>query len=144
MIRVPVAERPAELQPNAHTERVRFGDTDAAGIVYYATYLRWFEAGRGELMRAAGIPYHSLVGDDLIMPVVEAWARYRSPARYDDLLRVESWVHELRAATVVVAHQIWCDERLIAEGGARLACMSRDGHPRRLPDRLRALRGVEA
>lgn len=144
MIRVPAVEVPEGVDVHEHNERVRFGDTDAAGIAYYATYLRWFEAGRGELMRAAGLPYADLVGDDLILPVVEAWARYRAPARYDDLLLIRSWVHEAKFASVVVAHQILCEGRVVADGGARLACMTREGHPRRLPAALGALRGRTA
>jgi acyl-CoA thioester hydrolase len=131
-------EPPDPARVHTHLERVRFGDTDAAGIVYYANYLRWFEAGRAELMRARGVPYHEVVADGAYLPVVEAWCRYAASARYDDAIRVESWVHELRYATLVVAHRIVKveDDRLLVEGGARLACVGPDGRPRRLPERI--------
>jgi acyl-CoA thioester hydrolase len=137
-------ERPTRLippegaRPHRHRERVRFGDTDAAGIVYYANYLRWFEAGRAELMRARGVPYHEVVSDGAYLPVVEAWCRYFASARYDDEVEVESWVHELRFATLVVAHRITrCGDGVpLVEGGARLACVGPEGRARRLPDRI--------
>lgn len=139
MQRVPRLEPPGTGLEHTHAERVRFGDTDAAGIVYYANYLRWFEAGRAELLRAAGLPYRTLVDGGLTLPVVETWCRYHRPARYDDAIVVHSWVHELRAATLLVAHRIRMqdDETLLAEGAARLACVDETGRPLRLPSVLR-------
>lgn len=130
-------ERPDKTLWNVHYERVRFGDTDAAGIVYYANFYRWFEAGRSELMRVGGVPYAQIVEEGLFMPVVESWCRYRTPAKYDDHLRITSWVHELKAATIVIAHQIHIDERLVCEGGARLACVNSDGRVRRIHSSIR-------
>jgi len=139
MIRPPRIERPERAWGHRIEIRVRFGDTDAAGIVYYANYLRYFEAGRAEMMRAAGLPYAEVIGDeDVVMPVVDAWVRYLVPARYDDLLTVESWVHELRAASILVGTNIWRGDALLVNGGARLGCVTLQGKPRRLPERMRA------
>jgi acyl-CoA thioester hydrolase len=134
---VQTLEKPEVCLSNIHYERVRFGDTDAAGIVYYANFYRLFEAGRSELMRAGGVPYAEIVEEGYFMPVVESWCRYRSPARYDDRLRIASWVHELKAATLVVAHQIHVDGRLVCEGGARLACVCSAGRVRRIHPSIR-------
>ena len=138
MIGVPKIERVAEGWSNTHSYRVRFGDTDAAGIVYYANYYRLFEGGRAELMRAAGLPYYSVVDKGLFLPVVESWCKYHRSARYDDLLTITSWVHEVRAATVIIAHQVHLDDTLLAEGGARLACVNQEGRARRLPPEIRS------
>lgn len=137
-VRVPELERPPAAFGHRHRERVRFGDTDAAGIVYYANYLRWFEAGRAELMRAAGLPYHEVVNEGAYLPVIETWCRYRSSARYDDEVEIESWVHELRHATLLVAHRIYRlpERTLLVEGAARLGCVGPSGRPQRLPSRL--------
>ena len=134
---VPRFERPESCLWNVHYERVRFGDTDAAGIVYYANFYRWFEAGRSELMRAGGVPYAEIVSEGLFMPVVESWCQYRTPARYDDRLRVTSWVHELKAATIVIAHSIHHEDRLVCEGGARLACVNEAGRVQRIHSSIR-------
>ena len=140
MDRVPRLARPEHAFWHRHTERVRFGDTDAAGVVYYANYLRWFEAGRAELMRAGGLPYSQIVHDrGLFMPVVEAWSRYHRPARYDDSIQITSWAHEVRAATTLIAHQIHRGDELLAEGAARLACLDESGKPRRLPAEIVAM-----
>ena len=138
MIRAPRLERAEQAPGHWHEERVRFGDTDAAGIVYYAQVFHWFEAGRSEMLRAFELPYTELVEPGSVMPVVESWARYVTPARYDDALRIETWVHEIKSATVLVAHRIWRDDVLIAEGAARLAHMNGAGRALRLPAALRA------
>ena len=139
MTRTPKIERPHGAFSHRFDMRVRFGDTDAAGIVYYANYYRFFEAGRAELMREAGLGYVALTeGDDTVLPVVESWCRNRAPAFYDDLLTVETWVQEIRSATILVGTMVSRGEEIIAEGGVRLGCMDRQGRPRRLPDGIRA------
>ena len=71
--------------------RVRYAETDQMGIVYYANYLVWFEIGRVELMRSLGLAYSQLETEHAcILPVIEASCRYRSPARYDDEILIET------------------------------------------------------
>src|SRR5262249_5138353 len=69
--------------------RVIYGDTDQAGIVYYANYLRFFEASRGAFLRERGRSYVEIEAAGLTMPVIEAHVRYLRPARYDDLIVVK-------------------------------------------------------
>ncbi len=78
MIRVPGIVRPADAWCARLTIRVIMGDTDAFGIVYYANYLRFFEACRAEMMRQAGLPYGPLFDEGVILPVAEQWWRYRA------------------------------------------------------------------
>lgn len=138
MIRTPTIEEREGDFSDVITFRVRFGDTDAAGIVYYANYLRYFEAGRAELMRSAGLPYASVIAEHgVVMPVVETWCRYRAPARYDDLLTMRSWVHEIRSASLLIGTRIHRDDVLLVEGGVRMGCMSLEGQIRRLPEAIR-------
>ena len=71
--------------------RVRYAETDQMGIVYYANYLIWFELGRVELLRSLGLAYSRLETDHgCILPVIEVHCRYRSPARYDDEILIET------------------------------------------------------
>jgi acyl-CoA thioester hydrolase len=71
--------------------RVIYGDTDQMGVVYYANYLRYFEAGRNEYLRANGVPYREIERELAIgLPVVTVHVEYSNPARYDDLLAVET------------------------------------------------------
>ena len=104
--------------------RVRYAETDQMGIVYYANYLVWFEIGRVELLRSLGLAYSQLETDhQCILPVVEASCRYRSPARYDDEIAIETRPALLRRSVIKFAYQIWRkpkhageERKLLAEG----------------------------
>jgi acyl-CoA thioester hydrolase len=121
--------------------RVIFGDTDAMGVVYHGNYLRFFEAARTEFFRATGHRYRDLEDEGFLLPVTEAQVRYIKPARYDDLLRVEVSVAELRRASLRFAYRLLREEDgvLLAEGHTDHACVGRDFRPRRFPEGLRAV-----
>ena len=80
--------------------RPLFADVDAMNVVYYGQYLRFFELGRSELMRASGRAYTEMEAMGLHLPVTEAHVRYRRPARYDDLVVVETWPAWLKKASL--------------------------------------------
>jgi acyl-CoA thioester hydrolase len=87
--------------------RVRYAETDQMGIVYYANYLVWFEIGRVELLRSLGLAYSQLETDhQCILPVIEATCRYKSPARYDDQILIETRPSLLRSSVVKFAYRI--------------------------------------
>ncbi len=87
--------------------RVRYAETDQMGIVYYANYLVWFEIGRVELLRSLGLAYSQLETEhQCILPVVEAKCRYRSPARYDDRILIETRPALLRGSVIKFAYRI--------------------------------------
>ena len=87
--------------------RVRYAETDQMGIVYYANYLVWFEIGRVELLRSLGLAYRQLETDhECILPVVEATCRYRSPARYDDEILIETRPTLLRGSVIKFGYRI--------------------------------------
>ena len=122
------------------TIRVIFGDTDAAGIVYYGNYLRWFEVGRAELMRRKGFSYLDTMERGVLLPVIEAGARYHASARYDDELRIHAGVRDVRGVRLTFGY------RIDREDGTRLvtghtvhAFTGRDGRPVRPPPEFRAL-----
>ena len=90
-----------------HQVRVRYAETDQMGIVYYANYLVWFELGRVELLRSLGLAYSQLEKEhECILPVVEATCRYRSPARYDDEILIETHPAMLRESVLKFAYRI--------------------------------------
>ena len=87
--------------------RVRYAETDQMGVVYYANYLVWFEIGRVELLRSLGLAYAQMESDHgLILPVIEASCRYRSPARYDDQILIETRPALLRGSVLKFAYRI--------------------------------------
>ena len=122
------------------TLRVYYEDVDLAGIVYYANYLRFYERGRSEALREAGIDQAALRDAGLVFVVVRVEADYLRPARYDDLLTVETGTEEMRAATLVMAQRILrrSDGALLNRARVRVAAMDPEGRPKRLPPALRA------
>ena len=122
------------------TIRVIFGDTDAAGIVYYGNYLRWFEVGRAELMRRKGFSYLDTMERGVLLPVIEAGARYHASARYDDELRIHAGVRDVRGVRLTFGYRIDRDDgtRLVT-GHTVHAFTGRDGRPVRPPPEFRAL-----
>jgi acyl-CoA thioester hydrolase len=121
--------------------RVRYGDTDQMGFAYYAHYLRWFEIGRAEMLRALGWSYRSVEEAGLQLPVLEACCRYLKPARYDDEVRIETGVLELKRASVRFGYRIVRDGdgELLAHGETEHCFLDRAGKPTRPTPRLAAL-----
>ncbi len=115
--------------------RVYYEDTDAGGVVYYANYLRYLERGRTEFLRARGVSLRELQERGYIFPVVRVEIDYRSPALYDDLIRIETTVLELGNASFTLGHQVVraSDEVLLSEGKVTLACIGPNKKVRRLP-----------
>jgi acyl-CoA thioester hydrolase len=122
-----------------HEVRVIYGDTDQMGVVYYANYLRYFEAARGAFVRGCGISYADLERQGLAWPVIEAHVRYHRPARYDDLLVVELVLDKIRGASLRFTYTVRRGAELIAEGATEHACVGADGRAVRLPADVRAL-----
>ncbi len=96
--------------------RVRYAETDRMGVVYYANYLVWCEVGRVEFLRSHGRSYAALERDGVGLAVSEARVRYLSPARFDDLVRVETTLTGVRSRAVTFDYVI-----TLVETGARLA-----------------------
>ncbi len=119
------------------TLRVIYGDTDRMGVVYYANYLRYFEAGRTEFIRAKGMTYREFEERlRLMLPVVEAGVAYHAPARYDDLIAVETSLVEARRASARFEYRVLRDDVLLATGHTTHACVDLDGRVQRMPREL--------
>jgi acyl-CoA thioester hydrolase len=86
--------------------RVRYAETDRMGVVYHANYLAWCEVGRTEYIRSLGVSYADLESRGLMLAVSEASLRYHAPARYDDIVRIDTSLGELRSRTVTVEYLI--------------------------------------
>lgn len=127
--------------------RVYYEDTDAGGIVYHATYLRWMERARSDWLRALGERHDALATQGLQFVVSEIDIRYRRPARLDDLLDVDLEVVEARRASLRLAqrtHRVDDDGGPLAEAAVRVAVMDRaSGRPAPLPKRLLDTLGTE-
>lgn len=96
--------------------RVYFADTDQMGVVYNGKYLTWFEIGRTELMREHGTDYASVETRGIALPVTEAHFRIRQPARYDQLVTIETGLAPVRTREVRFLYRIFRDEACLVEG----------------------------
>lgn len=124
------------------TVRVRYAETDQMGVVYHANFLIWFEVGRVELMRALGTEYKKMEAeDDCHIVVADVQCRYHHPARYDEVLRVRTRIAECRNRTVKFAYEVFRDGdgTLLATGSTTHVICGRNGRPRLLPQKYRAL-----
>lgn len=113
-----------------HRARVRvlYGDTDKAQVVHHARYLDYLEAGRLEYLRHHGLDYREFEERTRLgMPVVEAHLRYRSPARFDDLLDVETWVAVCSRAKIVFESRILRGDEVLTEARITVACVDMVG-----------------
>ncbi|OHE24416.1 MAG: hypothetical protein A2Z43_03975 [Syntrophobacterales bacterium RBG_19FT_COMBO_59_10] len=116
--------------------RVIYADTDALGIVYHTNYIRWFEIGRTELLRDVGILYYKgMEASGLNLPLTQAYCHYHLPARYDDIVLLETDIDYLKRASMKFTYRIWDENRcnLLAEGYTVHACTGRNGKILRIP-----------
>src|SRR5256714_11729555 len=82
------------------TIRVRYAETDRMGVVYHANYLAWCEVGRTEYIRSGGMSYREMEARGVPLVVADATIRYHAPARYDDVVRVETTLGDVRSRSV--------------------------------------------
>lgn len=106
-----------------HTFRVRFCETDLMGIVHHASYLAYLEEGRVEWLRRRGVTYADWAASGVHLPVVEVRTRYHQPARFDDMLAVETRLAALEPYSVTFAYRVRRDEAVLVNATTKLACV---------------------
>ena len=114
--------------------RVYFEDTDVAGVVYYANYLKFMERARSDMLRCAGVDQRGAIeSGEGVYVVAEANIKYRIPAKLDDALLVLSEVREVRAASCVIQQRVMRGADVLAEAMITAAFIAPDGRPKRQP-----------
>ena len=115
--------------------RVRYGETDQMGVVYHSNYLRYFELGRTEYMRARGYAYSDLEKRGFLLAIVDATVRFRAGARYDDEIVIRTKLEDSSPVRVTFHYEVRKVEGdvLLAEGTTALACIDRNRKITRLP-----------
>lgn len=123
--------------------RVYYEDTDLAGIVYYANYLKFIERARSEWVRACGIHQRALKADSgIVFAVRHLSADYRAPAHFEDDLIVRTALQSIGGARLVVAQTVWRAESCLFSAEVTLVCLGPAGQPVRLPAEVRRLLGA--
>lgn len=116
--------------------RVRYAETDQMGVVYHSNYLVYFEIGRTEAMRAAGISYAGLEERGYVLAVTESSMKHRGSAKYDDLLTVRTWLREVSKTRLRFEYAVMRGEQTLTTGHTVLAFLSR-------ADNMRPVRAPE-
>lgn len=117
--------------------RVRYSETDRMGVVYHGHYIAWFEVGRTEYCRAAGMPYRVLEDSGLLILVTAVECKYRRSARYDDEVRVATSLSELASRGLAFAYEVFdAEDQLLAQGSTRHVFADASGKPVRAPARV--------
>lgn len=116
--------------------KIMFSDCDPAQIVFYPKYFQWFDVATQRMFNELGMewskfwPEHGIAG----LPLVDASATFKGPARMDDEIEIESWVEEWKGKTFVVRHDVIKDCEIIVEGKEVRACVVKD------PDNSKGIR----
>ena len=116
--------------------KVNFYDTDAMAVVHHANYIRWFEIGRVEFLRAAGITLTEMMDDGYVFPITEVSAKYMNSARFDDELLIETTPEALTKAKMAFTYRVLrkSDNLLLVTGSTQNVFTSMEtGHITRLP-----------
>lgn len=125
---------------HSHAVRVYYEDTDLAGIVYYANYLKFIERGRSEWVRARGLDQARLKAETgIVFAVRRVEADYLRSAVFDDLLTVTTELRALGGARIDLWQQVLRGEEVLFTAQVTLVCMGSDGRAHRLPGEIRAL-----
>lgn len=121
------------------TIRVRYAETDRMGLLHHANYLVYFEQARTELLRSRGVTYKELEDQGYLLVLAKAAVRYKSPARYDDMLTLRITVSRTTPVRIEHKYEVFRDGQLLAEGETTLACVDREGRLQPLPGWMQRL-----
>jgi acyl-CoA thioester hydrolase len=129
------------MRQSISTVRVRYAETDAMGVVYYANYLVWFEVGRTDWLRDTGHTYAEMEAAGLRLPVIRAHCDYQQPARYDDEIEIRTKARLASPARLAFDYEIVRrgDETILASGHTIHVAVDPSGRPVRLPARVKEL-----
>ncbi|MCG7493217.1 tol-pal system-associated acyl-CoA thioesterase [Thalassobius sp. Cn5-15] len=119
--------------------RVYYEDTDMAGIVYYANYLKFIERGRSEWVREIGIDQNAMKAEGFVFAVRRVEADYLAPAKLDDELIVTTEVAQVTGARLVMDQWVTCQGKALFHAVVTVIMMNEDGQPARMPANIRQM-----
>ncbi len=101
--------------------RVRYVETDQMGVVYHGNYAHYFEVGRVEWLRKLGVSYKQMEASGIMLPVISLSIKFKSPARYDDVLKVKTQLVKMPSATIEFDYEIYNEKNeLLVTGNSEL------------------------
>jgi len=129
------------LKKSSYLLRVYYEDTDLAGIVYYANYLKFIERARSEMLKKANVNQMDLIKRGYFFVVTSLKADYLKPAYFEDSLKVITEVAKIKGASIILQQTIFRSEKVLFEASIRLALIDKSGKVARLPANIRQLLG---
>ena len=129
------------LKKSSYLLRIYYEDTDLAGIVYYANYLKFIERARSEMLKEANVNQIDLIKRGYFFVVKSLKADYLKPAYFEDSLEVITEVAKVKGASIILQQSIFRSEKLLFEASIRLALLDKFGKAVRLPANIRQLLG---
>ena len=131
------------LSPQRMEFRVRYVEVDRMGQVNSSRYPVYMEMGRTEMLRETGMTYRELEAEDCCLVVAKLHLTFHKPARYDDLVMLETTITRATSARIDHHYRFLRGDLLLAEGDTTLACVTRDGQIRRMPEPLLQRLGID-
>ena len=129
------------LKKSSYFLRIYYEDTDLAGIVYYANYLKFIERARSEMLKKANVNQMDLIKRGYFFVVTSLKADYLKPAYFEDSLKVITEVTKIKGASIILQQTIFRSEKVLFEASIRLALIDKSGKVARLPANIRQLLG---
>ena len=129
------------LKKSSYLLRIYYEDTDLAGIVYYANYLKFIERARSEMLKEANVNQIDLIKRGYFFVVKSLKADYLKPAYFEDSLEVITEVSKIKGASIILQQSIFRSEKVLFEASIRLALLDKSGKAVRLPANIRQLLG---
>ncbi|MFD0750309.1 acyl-CoA thioesterase [Mucilaginibacter calamicampi] len=116
--------------------RVRYGETDQMGYMYYGNYAEFYEVGRVEMLRSLGLTYAGMEANGIMMPVMEMSCKYLKPARYDEEITVRVMMDKMPGVTIHFKYELFNEKQELIHTGETLLCFVKMATLRPcLPDR---------
>lgn len=112
---------------------VRYAETDRMGVAHHSSYLLWFELGRTGLLREIGHAYRDLEKAGVMLPVIEYTCELSAGAEYDDVVRIETRIDELKSRTILFSYRVLRGDQTLAVGRTKHLCVDAEHHFRRIP-----------
>ena len=129
-----------DMVVNKTEHRVKYADTDHFGVAYYGRYLEWFEVGRTEILRENGVTYAELEKKGLFAPVVEVKVNYKKPAKYDEVVNLETSISHIGNSSIRFDYKLVNQkDELVAEGHTVNVFIDKEMNPVRIPNDVRDL-----
>jgi tol-pal system-associated acyl-CoA thioesterase len=127
------------MPPHRLKVKIYYEDTDAGGVVYYGNYLRYLERSRTEFLLEKGIEVAEYHNRGYLFAVVHVDISYKKPARLGEIIEVVTEVTEMSPVTMTLLQRVFRRDNLLVDAVVKLACITKDGKPQRLPEEFKSL-----